>query len=481
MANPQAHYERLSALDASFLHIEEPSAHMHVAATLLFDAAPLTLPDAGLDSERIRAFVASRLHLVPRYRQRLAWTPRTGHPVWVDDDRFNIVYHVRHTALPKPGSERQLKRLVGRILSQQLDRGKPLWEMWVIEGVVGGRFALVAKAHHCMVDGISGVDLLTALLTPDPAESPAHAPPWTPRRAPTALELLAGEVWRRAEQPLRLLGAAASALRDPLGALGTVGESIASVTESLAGGLRSTSPTPLNVPIGPHRRFDWLRLPLDDMRAVRRVFGGTLNDVVLATVAGGLGRFLEARGVLTEGLEYRAMIPVSFRSREERGTLGNKVSLLLAPLPLAERDPYRRLVRVIETTVQLKTSRQAHGAELLEELADMTAPALLTQTVRMAVALRTYNLVVTNVPGPPVPLYLLGAQMTAVYPAVPLYANQGVGIALFSYAGDLYWGFNADWETVPDLHELVRAMAASFDELRATAHATERARLAHTG
>ncbi len=469
MASTRMHFERLTALDASFLAIEESASHMHVAATLLFDAAPLTLPHGGLDSERIRSFVASRLHLVPRYRQRLAWTPRTGHPVWVDDDRFNIVYHVRHTALPKPGSERQLKRLVGRILSQQLDRGKPLWEMWVVEGVEGNRFALIAKAHHCMVDGISGVDLLAALLSLAPDEVPGEAPAWIPRRVPSALELVAGEVRRRAEQPLRLLGAAAEMLRRPLGALGAVGDAVASVAETLTSGLSAASATPLNVPIGPHRRFDWLQLPLDDLRTVRRAFGGTLNDVVLATVAGGIGRFLERRGIRTEGLDYRAMIPVSFRTGAERGTLGNKVSLLLASLPLGERDPYRRLIRVIETTVRLKTSRQAHGTELLEELADLTATELLTQTVRLAVAMRTYNLVVSNVPGPPLPLHLLGARMTAVYPTVPLYANQGVGIALFSYAGDLYWGFNADWETVPDLHELVQDMAAAFDELRALA------------
>lgn len=458
----------MTALDASFVDIEDVNVHMHVAAALLFDPGPLARPGGGLDMERIRAYVESRLHFIPRYRQRLAYIPVERHPVWIDDTRFNLFYHVRHTSLPHPGSERQLKRLCGRILSQKLDLTKPLWEIWVIEGLETGRFALVTKVHHCMVDGISGVDLITVLLSPEPAEDLSPPVSWTPRPAPSPQHLLAGEIWRRASLPIAAWRGARQALGDPMAAVESVRGAVEGVIELL--GATPSSETPINPPhIGPHRRFDWLRLDLGEVQTIKRNFGGTLNDVVLATVTGAIRRYLGDRGVTPATTEFRAMIPVSIRHRSERGALGNRVAQMIAPLPLAERNPRRRLAQVATSTQELKRSHQIEATEFIEQVGDWTATAVLTQLVRLTTARRPFNLVVTNVPGPPMPLYLLGARMLASFPMVPLYSNQALGIALFSYDGGLYWGISSDWDALPDVHEFVEALGESFAELHQAA------------
>jgi len=471
-----AAWDRLSPQDRTFLDLEGPNHHQHIAATVILDMGPLRRADGGVDVDRVRAHVASRLHRLPRYRQRLAWIPLEGHPVWVDDPHFQVEYHVRHTALPRPGDERQLKRLSGRILSQPLDRARPLWELWVVEGLEGGdRFAIVQKTHHCMIDGISGVDLLTVLLSPDPEEAPQPAAPWEPRHVPRGLDLATTEAARRVGRTLDALLAAPRALREPRLLLDRVVEGTEAVAETLAAGLRPASETPWNRALGPHRRFDWSDLSLERVKAVKNALGGTVNDVVLASVAGALRRFLELRRVPTERLRIRANVPVSVRTADERGTLGNRIALFMAELPVAEPDALERLARVRETMARLKESRQALGAEVLSAVSEWTSSTLLSLAVRVSARGRPYNLVVTNVPGPQLPLYLLGARMRACYPVVNLLPAQGLGIALFSYDGQLFWGFVADWELVPDLHELVRAVEASFAELEALAHAREAA------
>jgi WS/DGAT/MGAT family acyltransferase len=466
------YYDRLSALDATFLHLDDATSHMHVAATLLFDAAPLRGPRGGLDMERIRAYIASRLHRIPRYRQRLAHVPLERHPVWVDDDRFNIFYHVRHTALPKPGEERQLKRLCGRLLSQKLDFTKPLWEMWVIEGLEGDRIALVAKAHHAMVDGIAGMQILTELLSPAPSATFDPAPPWAPRPAPTAAQLVVGELWRRA-------AGAVGAVRTGVDALGAPGETLRAardraqgVLEALQGGTTPASDTPLNpTTISPHRRFDWVRFPLDDVKDVKRRLGGTINDVVLATVVGAARRFLTARGMLAAELDFRALVPVSVRSVSRDGDAGNRVANFIARLPIDEADPAHRYARVRAEMAAQKQSHVLEGAELLEELANWTSATWLSQLMRLSTRRRAYNMVVTNVPGPQLPLYLLDAPLREPYPMVPLFENQAVGVALFSDAGGLFWGLNADWDAGPDLHDFATALGDAFDELGRAARA----------
>jgi len=461
-----AHYERLSALDASFLEIEDVASHMHVAATLIFDAAPLRAAHGGVDMERIRAYIASRLHLIPRYRQRIAYVPFERHPVWIDDDTFNLYYHVRHSALPRPGEERQLKRLCGRIMSQKLDPTKPLCEIWVVEGLEGDRFALIAKAHHAMVDGVSGMDVLTVLLSPGPLSGFEAGPVWTPRAAPGPVELVFGEAYRRAAGLGTAAGGIARTLRRPWTAVREASEAIAGVVETLGMSGIAASATPLNGAIGPHRRFDWARFDLDAVKEVKVRLGGTLNDVVLAIVTGATRRLLDTRGVPLGRLDFRAMIPVSVRTASEQGTLGNRVANFIASLPVAEPDPLARYHKVVQATAQQKGSRVIHGTELIEEIGNWTSTAVLTQLMRMAAQWRPFNIVITNVPGPPITLYLLEAPLREAYPMVPLFANQALGFALFSYAGNLYWGLNADWDALPDLHDLATALHTEFEVLR---------------
>lgn len=469
------HCDRLTALDTTFLTLEDQSAHMHVGSVGVLDAKPLRDAHGGLDMARITALSEAALMRQPRFRQKLAAVPLLGHPVWVDDASFNLHYHIRHTALPPPGDDRQLKRLVGRIMSQQLDRGKPLWEIWYVEGLSDDRFAVIVKVHHCMVDGVAGVDLMASMLSPDPRAPVPAAAPWIPRPAPSPLQLLAGELGRRATFPLDLARGAAAVVGQPRRALSSFASGVESVGEALWASLRPSSPTPLNCAIGPHRRFDWLRLDLDGVKEIRHHGGATVNDVVLATVAGAMRRFLRGRGERVEDLTFRAMVPVNVRTATEHSQLGNRVSLMMATLPVGERDPGARLRQVVETMQQLKRSNQQRGTELLEEASDWLPGSLFARVARLGMRTTPYNLVVTNVPGPQVPLYLLGAPLRAAYPLVPLFGNQALGIALFSYDGGLFWGFNSDWDALPDLHRLVEAVDAEHLALRrATAgHAAE--------
>jgi WS/DGAT/MGAT family acyltransferase len=459
-------YERLGVQDKTVLDLERPNEPQHIAAVTVFDAGGLARPDGGVDIQRVRDYVASRLHRLPRYRQRLAWIPVERHPVWVDDPHFQIEYHVRHTALPRPGDERQLKRLTGRLVSQPLDRERPLWEFWVVEGLEGGkRFAIVNKVHHCMIDGIAGVDLLGILLSPDAHEELEASPPFEPRPAPSSVDLFAGEVGRRVSRWVGALGRSPEQLREPIDLAGRVREGLGAVRETLSASLWPASDTPLNQELGPHRRIDWRELELPRVRRVKDRLGGTVNDVVLAAVSGGLRHFLMLRRCDVDSMRIRANVPVSLRSRDERGTLGNRIALLMAELPVQEQDPLARLAKVRETMAELKESRQALGAEVLAAVSEWTSATLLSLAVRGAARGRPYNLVVTNVPGPQLPLFLLGARLERCYPVVNLQPKQGIGVGLFSYAGTLGWGFTADRDQAPDLYIFADSVMASFEEL----------------
>ncbi len=466
---PSYAFDRLSVVDNSFLAIESPTTHQHVAAVLVLDATPVTQPDGGIDIDTIRTYIASRLHLIPRYRQRLATVPLGNRLVWIDDEHFNIHYHVRHASLPRPGDERQLKRLAARIVSQQLDRAKPLWEIWVVEGLEGNRFALVAKTHHCMVDGVSGVDLLAVLLTPHDGADFTPGPTWIPRPAPTPLQIFRDEWLRRLREPFELLRETPCPFLAPTRILASLWEDVSALGETLGIAARPASPTPINLPIGPHRRYDWLTLDLADIKAVKNRLGGTVNDLVLATVAGALRSFLEGRRVNVDVLEIRASIPVSIRTDDQRGTLGNQIALWITELPVAERDPRRRLDKVRASTSRLKESRQTLGAQVLAAVSEWTSTTLLSLAVRLSTRSRPFNLVVTNVPGPQIPLYLLGAELRECYPMLALLPNQALGVALFSYSGKLCWGFIADWDLIPDLHDFVVGIETSFRELQQAA------------
>jgi len=466
-----SHFERLSAVDAAFLAIEDENVPMHVGAVAVFEAGPLARPEGGIDIERIRRHVESLL--VPRYRQRIAWTPVTGHPVWIDDARFNLHYHLRHVCLPAPGDERLLKRLAGHVMALPLDRTKPLWELWVVEGLADGRFAILTKTHHCMIDGVGSAELMVATMSAQAAASERRRPRrWRPRPPPGPLELLAGELRHDVGKGLGVLGAAARSALRPLDGARALSGALRGVGEAFGASLHRASPTLLNLPIGPHRRFDWLRFDLAEVKHVKNRLGGTVNDVVLATVAGALRRFLRGRGEDVARLDFRAMLPVNIRKQEQTGEFGNRVTMMAAPLPLAERDPRRRLAAVIETTRELKASQQSHGVAVIGEIGELGLGALFASLARLTALTRPFNVVVTNVPGPQFRAYLLGAPLVAAYPLVPLYRNQALGIALFSYDGGLFWGLNADWDALPDLHDLVGALHAEFEALRKAATET---------
>jgi WS/DGAT/MGAT family acyltransferase len=461
-------YDRLSPLDNLFLLLEDPDAYMHVASVGIFEAAPLRAGQAGsIDFEAVLRATEALLHRIPRYRQKLKWIPFEGSPVWVDDAGFNLRYHVRHTALPRPGPIRQLKRLAARIMSQHLDRSKPLWEMWVVEGLEGDRFAIITKIHHCMIDGIAGVDLMTILLSTRSDSEIPESPSFLPRRAPSGAELARDELARRVRLPLQALREVRSfrrASEDP-------GEELRRRTRALVGTLGKLlsppSETPVNLPIGSHRRFDWMRMDLDEVKGVAKALGGSLNDVVLGIVAGAVRSFMLQRNVEPGSLRFRVLAPVSVRADTERGSMGNRISAWIVDLPIDEADARTRLAHIVEQTAEYKHSGQAAVTELLTELADWVPTGLLSLAPpRLLSGALPFNMVVTNVPGPQIPLYLLGARLLEQYANVPLAHRLGLGLALFSYDGKLFWGFNAEWEQLPDLHDFIEQVQLSFDDLR---------------
>jgi diacylglycerol O-acyltransferase / wax synthase len=460
MAN-QGHKDRLSPLDASFLHQEKQASHMHVGALAIFEGPPPSHED-------FVEHIESRLHLVPRYRQKLAF-PRfeMGRPFWIDDPRFNIEYHVRHTALPAPGSVEQLRALAGRIFSQRLDRSKPLWEVWLVQGLEDGRFALISKTHHALVDGVSGVDISTVLfdLAPVPEETRADEDGWTPAPEPSQAELVAEGIKGILRTPADLAGSAVGALQRPGAALERVREAAEGVGEVAWAGLNPAPDVPLNTEIGPHRRVWWVQSRLEDFKTIKNALGGTVNDVVLAVVAGALGRWLRSHGVRTEGLELRALVPVSIRSEEERGALGNRIAAMRGPLPVYARDPVERLRIVGEAMRGLKESKQALGAEVISGLESFAPPTLLAQASRLNFSTRLFNLIVTNVPGPQFPLYLLGREMEEIVPIAFLPEQHALAIAIMSYNGRLDFGLLGDYDAMPDLERLAELLEQSLDEL----------------
>jgi WS/DGAT/MGAT family acyltransferase len=481
-------YERLSALDTSFLAMEDSNAYMHVAGVSILEAGPLRTEDGGIDFGAIERFTESLLSRIPRYRQKLAWIPFENHPVWIDDPSFNLHYHLRHTSLPKPGSIRQLKRLTARIISQPLDRSKPLWENWIVEGLEGDRFAIIGKAHHCMIDGVAGVDLATIMVSDRPERVEIPEPPtFIPRPTPSSRELFTDEIVRRASLPFQLLrgrvsrndsGDADSAKRARQAASkksGTAGAgsgrspSRSAVRDTLGWALQRPARTPLNAPIGPHRRFDWTAMSLTEAREIGKALGGSMNDVVLATVAGAVRRFFKHRGVNPDPIPFRVLAPVSLRTESDKGELGNRISAWMLDLPIGESDPRERLRRISERTSSLKQENQAAGGEVLMEATEWMPGALFAAAVRAISHQLPFNMVVTNVPGIQRPSYMLGARALESYGVVPLVGNLGLGVAIGSYDEGLYWGFHADWELVPDLHDFVGAIEHSFGQLRDTA------------
>jgi WS/DGAT/MGAT family acyltransferase len=455
--------DRLTGLDASFLALEKDGAHMHVGSVLLFEGpAP--------DYDDFVAQIAGGLHLVPRYRQRLAFPPfGASRPVWVDDPHFNAGYHVRHTALPAPAGEDELRRLAGRVFSQQLDREKPLWEIWLVDQIADDRFALICKTHHALVDGISGVDILTVLFDLDPeGRATGEAPAWAARPIPGRAELLASALGERIAAPFGFVRGVLSA-PDKAGA--SAGRSVAGLAAMAAAGISGAPPSPLNVRIGPHRRFAWASSDLATFKATKDALGGTINDVVLTVVTGALRAHLFRHGRDPEGLELKAMVPISVRADADRGALGNQVAAMYAPLPVGLEDPVERFRFVHGAMKGLKESGQAVGAQAITRLADAAAPTVLDQAARLQSRQRFFNLTVTNVPGPQVPLYLMGRRLEAFYPKVPLVLNTALGIAIMSYDGHIFFGLLGDYDALADIDALASDLDAAIAELAAIAGA----------
>lgn len=452
-------YERLSAQDNDFLLWEKPNLPMHGGAIQIFDRGPLGTPDGGVDFATIKRGMEAALPRLPRYRQKLAWIPGQQHAVWVDDPQFNLDYHMRHTALARPGTERELRQLAARVLERPLDRERPLWETWVVEGLEGDRFATIAKTHHCMIDGVSGLNAATILMSNEPEYELPEVRCYVPRPMPTQTEL-------RREDWLHRLGMPLDALRQ-LQRFATSTEDVGG--EALAR-LRALgqmawwkavpgSDSPLNGPVGPHRSIDWMSLPLQDLKAIRKALGCSINDVVLATITGAVREFMIARQVRPDELDFRVAAPVNVRAEADEARPGNRVSSWIVRLPIGESDPLRWIEQIHEATEQLKQSRQATAIDMLETIHEWLSFDI------QALSKGTQNMFVTNLPGPQFPLYMMGARLRALYVYAPLIENLGLVVGVISYDGGVFWGFNADYDRVPDLAEFVAMVRSSLRRL----------------
>jgi WS/DGAT/MGAT family acyltransferase len=464
MPTEGSHLDRLTAVDASFLTNESSSSHMHIGAILIFEGPPPKYVD-------LVEHVRGRLRQVPRFRQKLVVPPlEAGRPLWADDPNFNLTYHIRHTALPDPGGEAQLKRLAGRVFSQQLDRSKPLWELWLAQGLERDRFAILTKTHHAMVDGISGVDIGTVLFDLEPVPEPAGVTDeWVPHREPGTTELVARGISDVAALPVRFAERAAAAVRKPETAARKAVEALEGLTEIVTAFADPAPDVPLNHPIGPHRRYVWARSDLATFKRIKDVFGGTVNDVVLAVVTGAVREWLQGRAIRTEGLELRALVPVSIRGADSRGNLGNQLALMRGPLPVYVEDPVRRLRTISAAMEGLKRSKQALGAEVISRFNDFAPPTILAQAARINFTTRLFNLIVTNVPGPQLPLYVLGRELEEVFPVAFLPENHALAVAIMSYNGNVGFGLLADYDSMEDIEVLSEGLNASLAELETAA------------
>ena len=462
--------QKLTPLDASFLHLEKRHTHMHIGGVAIFEPSPLGTGEA-LHEEIVRV-IEPRLDLMPRYRQKVAFLPLSlDTPVWVDDSDFDINNHVVRAALPRPGGDRELQQFVGRVFSRQLDRRRPLWEMYIVEGLKDGRWALLFKTHHAMVDGISNLELVTTLLDtdPEPHEYGARASTWAPGHSPTSTELLLNSLRERLARPQRLLQSARSVASNPTRlarALRETASGLAAVAETIR-----TPRSIINGRTGSTRSYVYSRFPLQDFKLVKEAFGGTINDAVLAAVAGGLRLYLNAHDVDPDDARnaLQALVPVSIRDDSERTALGNRLALLLVKLPIDEGNGEARLARVRATVDRLKARKQAVGADFLLNLAGFAPSTLHAMVARASLRQIGFNLVVTNVPGPQFPLYFRGARLAEAFPVAFLYEGQQVAVAIFSYLGWLNFGYLADSHGVPDADVLAKSVERAFKDMVRTA------------
>jgi WS/DGAT/MGAT family acyltransferase len=452
----------MSPMDASFLHIEDGAHPMHIGGLSIFEGPVPAF-------EHFEDMVARKLPRVPRYRQKVRFVPfALGRPVWVDDPHFTLSYHLRHTAVPPPGDDEQLRRMAARLFAQRLDRSKPLWEIWLVEGLSGGRWALLSKVHHCMVDGVSATDLMTVMFESGPLTSPPDA--WVPAPEPNDVQLVARTLTRRALDPAEQLRTVRAVVRAPR-ALAAQSADLVRGAVASAGLVRPLERSSLTGRVGPHRTWSWASVRMGDVKAVRAAFGGTVNDVVLAITAGGLRALLESRGERVEGRSVRALVPVSVRRPHERGTYNNRVSAMVAQLPVGIAEPAARLEAVRRQMDVLKRSKQAVAGDVLASLSGFAPPLLLALGARLAARSPSLGVQtgVTNVPGPQQPLQTLGRRLLESFPFVPVIGNVRISIAIFSYDGALYFGVTGDYDSSSDVDVLTAGVERAMRELLAAA------------
>ena len=450
--------EWMSAIDSSFLHVENATTPMHIGGVSIFEGPPPRFDD-------LRAMVAGKLDLVPRYRQKVRFVPfAAGTPAWIDDPHFSLDYHLRHTAIPAPGSEQQLRQMAARVFSQQLDRNKPLWELWAVEGLHDGRWALLSKVHHCMVDGVAATDLMTVMFSD--TTGGAIAEHWTAQPEPSGLKVLV-EAIERLSSPAGQLDAVRRALAAPRETLSSLAE-LARAAVAAGPSMRPVAASSLTGPIGPHRRWSWADVSLTDVKTIRSAFGGTVNDVVLTLITNGFRRLLDSRSEdVAAGRVVRTMVPVSVRRRGERGVYNNRVSAVFAGLPVGLSDPLERLERIRTEMDGIKESKQAVAGDVLTSLSGFAPPLLLALGSRLVTLSPRLNMhtATTNVPGPQQPVQTLGRRMLASYPFVPVVGSIRVVVAIFSYDGGLYFGVTGDYDGAPDIDVLTDGIGQGMNDL----------------
>jgi diacylglycerol O-acyltransferase len=469
--------EWMSPIDSSFLHIENATTPMHIGGVSIFEGPPPPF-------QQLRAMVAGKLGLVPRYRQKVRFVPlAAGPPIWIDDPHFSLDYHLRHTAIPAPGGELELRQMAARVFSGALDRDKPLWELWMVEGMRDGRWALLSKVHHCMVDGVAATDLMSVMFSDETATtdtSPAPGRGWSAEPEPTGLEVLLRTVVRRAS-PAGQIETIKQALRTPRETLRSIAE-VARAAAAAGPSLRPVAASSLNGPIGPHRRWSWAEVRLADVKSVRAALGGTVNDVVLTLITNGFRALLESRGEEIAGDRVvRTMVPVSVRRRGEKGVYNNRVSAVFAGLPVGVGDPVARLQRIRAEMDGVKESKQAVAGDVLSSMSGFAPPLLLALGSRLVTLSPRLNMhtATTNVPGPQQPVQTLGRRMLQSYPFVPVVGSIRIVVAIFSYDGGLYFGVTGDYDGAPDVDELTAGIERGMDDLRALAK--DAARTSSTG
>jgi diacylglycerol O-acyltransferase len=460
--------QRLGPQDASFLYLEKPHVHQHVGGLAILD--PSTAPGGKLTYDDLVRVISSRLHLAPRFRQKVLFPPlAVARPVWVDDASFDASFHLRRAALPAPGGRRELVDYVQRVISRPLDRTKPLWEAYLIEGMEDGLMAILTKVHHAMVDGLAAVDLASVVYDFAPEPQILTPPPWKPEPEPSRLELFQQAISEQVTHPVRgALELAQKTLETPSRMAREVGDILEGLREIVGGGVLAP-PSPFNRRVGPNRRFAMAEAPVQTFKDIKRAFKGTVNDVVLATVAGAMYRLLRHRKEPTRDRMLRAMVPVSVRTKDERSAMGNRVSSIFVDLPVGPMGPKRRLATIAEATRHLKDSNYAVGAEFLMNIGTWAPPTIHAMAARLAARTRVINLVVSNVPGPQIPMYIAGAKLLAQYPIMPIAENMGLSVAVTSLAGTMAFGLTADWDTLPDIEFLAQAIDESLIEFRKAA------------